>query len=146
MATARQQKKRKPSAARSKPQQVPQKPKLREQEDYPFIEWESIEQHLDMCETGALRGDEILHNHGSDAPTNADMISVDEMMRNFHFDMAERDREGDEMSGDDHSSGLQGEVQPHIHELNHEAGVPGETPAEQQDIEELRKHRDDTIP
>lgn len=57
----------------------------------------SIEQQLDMCETGPLKGD-----------------------------MAETNREGDEASGDDHSSGLQGgepelESQPHV-----DSGTPGE--------------------
>lgn len=121
---------------------------LRPVDDYPFVEWESIEQHLDMCENGDLRGDEILHNHGmiEISATRSDVTSVDEMMRNYHFDMSELNREGDEMSGDDHSSGLQGEVQPFVHELNHEAGTPGETSADEEKIQDLEKHRDDSVP
>ena len=30
----------------------------------------SIEQHLDMCESGPYRGDEILHHHGLDSSTD----------------------------------------------------------------------------
>lgn len=87
----------------------------------------SIEQQLDMNEDGPLRGDEILHHHGiPQAHADADIRSVDEMMENYQMDMSELGREGDEMSGDDHSSGLQGGdpdlmSQPHI-----DSGMPGE--------------------
>ena len=79
----------------------------------------SIEQKLDMCESGPLRGDEIEHSHG---------VTTDEEAggRNYHFDLATAHREGDEETGDDHSSGLQGgefeiEDQPHIL-----TGMPGD--------------------
>ncbi|OFZ55638.1 MAG: hypothetical protein A2428_14895 [Bdellovibrionales bacterium RIFOXYC1_FULL_54_43] len=86
----------------------------------------SIEQQLDMSETGELRGDEILHSHGNLPSEDPDLEDPNEMLTNFHFDMAEEGREGDEMSGDDHSSGLQGgeremENQDHI-----ASGLPGD--------------------
>lgn len=59
-----------------------------------------IEQQLDMMESGPMRGDEISHSHGVNNP---DRLSAD-----YNFDMAEENREGSEMSGDEHSSGLQG--------------------------------------
>ena len=88
----------------------------------------SIEQELDMCEQGSLRGDEILHSHGKDPltytgnPPELDLI----INENWETDLAEEDREGDEMSGDEHSSGLEGgepelASQPHI-----STGLPGD--------------------
>ena len=70
----------------------------------------SIEQELDMCETGSLRGDEILHSHGKLPPRyTGDPVELDQLIdQNWGMDMSEEDREGDEMSGDDHSSGLSG--------------------------------------
>jgi hypothetical protein len=61
----------------------------------------SIEQHLDMVESGPLRGDTVEHMHGRQRQR-------EEMEENFHVDMSEGSREGDELSGDEHSSGLQG--------------------------------------
>jgi hypothetical protein len=55
----------------------------------------SLEQKLDMCEGGSMRGDELLRER-TDHP-------------NFNVDMSEDSREGDEMSGDEHSSGHQGD-------------------------------------
>jgi hypothetical protein len=87
----------------------------------------SIEQQLDMCERGDLRGDEILHHHGRDRPKqDPDLRAELDLEENFRVDMAETQREGDEMSGDEHSSGLQGgepelERQPHLSQ-----GLPGE--------------------
>ena len=88
----------------------------------------SIEQQLDMCEEGELRGDNVLHTHGLDPDKDANVENPEEMESNFNVDMAEEDREGDEMSGDDHSAGLQGgeieiENQRHIN-----PGIPGEEP------------------
>jgi hypothetical protein len=76
----------------------------------------SIEQQLDMCESGPLRGDEVLHNHGRfernpDQEEGMRPMDPEMMEHNFHFDMSEGGREGDEESGDEHSSGLQGEEQ-----------------------------------
>jgi hypothetical protein len=93
----------------------------------------SIEQKLDMCEgEGSMRGDEILHNHGLDANENESeygVQGVDELIEansNFQCDLSEESREGDEMSGDEHSSGWQGGEpellgQPHI-----ATGMPGD--------------------
>ena len=81
----------------------------------------SIEHQLDMCETGSLRGDETIRRH-KDHP-------------NLAMDMAEVDREGDEMSGDDHSSGLQGEASE-LRGPNHhlQSGVPGDKNEDDEDI------------
>lgn len=72
----------------------------------------SIEQQLDMMESGNLRG-ELASRHGK---------------MNFNVDMSEYNREGSEMSGDEHSSGMQGGEselstvgQRHIH-----TGLPGD--------------------
>ncbi len=73
----------------------------------------SIEQELDMCDSGTLRGDEILYHHGkarNEIEPNEDPVPLDQILEeNFHLDLAEEDREGDEMSGDEHSGGLQGD-------------------------------------
>lgn len=94
----------------------------------------SIEQQLDMCENGELRGDEIEHTHGMEAdPDSLDSetgvernLGADQLLERFRIDMSEPNREGDELSGDEHSAGLQGgepdlEGQEHIDE-----GIPGE--------------------
>lgn len=85
----------------------------------------SIEQELDMCEEGSLRGDEILHSHGLTEKPTAGPQSADQLLNRFEVDLGEENREGDEMSGDDHSSGLQGGepelIQPHI-----DTGIPGD--------------------
>ncbi len=88
----------------------------------------SIEQELDMCESGSLRGDDILHSHGRVAPTSSgDPLELDQLMNEFwNMDLSEEGREGAEMSGDEHSLGLDGgesEIsgQPHI-----STGLPGD--------------------
>lgn len=93
----------------------------------------SIEQQLDMVEEGSLRGDELLHRHGVEPPgedlaREGELLGVDQLMsRNaFELDMAEESREGSELSGDEHSRGLQGgdselQSQPHL-----SSGLPGE--------------------
>jgi hypothetical protein len=56
-----------------------------------------------MCEGQALRGDEISqeqHEHKEDQGPLA---------AGYQTDMSERAREGDEESGDEHSSGYQGD-------------------------------------
>jgi hypothetical protein len=70
----------------------------------------SIEQQLDMCETGSLRGDDILYSHGRTSPANkGDPVELNEIIdENWEMDLAEEDREGAELSGDEHSSGNQG--------------------------------------
>lgn len=92
----------------------------------------SIEQELDMCETGSLRGDDILYRHGIEPPQyTGDPRELDRVIgkgedENWEVDLSEEDREGDEMSGDEHSSGLEGgeselESQPNI-----ASGLPGD--------------------
>jgi len=92
----------------------------------------SIEQELDMCETGSLRGDDILYRHGVEPlqytgdPQELDLIIGQGEDANWEVDLSEEDREGDEMSGDEHSSGLEGgepelESQPNI-----ASGLPGD--------------------
>lgn len=72
----------------------------------------SIEQQLDMCEEGSLRGDEISHSRGSkkniETPDH-DPYPLDHILGRAQDDLSEADREGDEMSGDEHSSGMQGD-------------------------------------
>lgn len=87
----------------------------------------SIEQQLDMCEEGDLRGDEILHSHGlSTRDEKEDIQAVDELITRFSMTMDEPGREGDEMSGDEHSSGLQGEEPDLWNQQQSGAGLPGE--------------------
>jgi hypothetical protein len=89
----------------------------------------SIEQQLDMCEAGPLKGDEISHER-SRARGLADGAILD------------TDRETVEMTGDDHSLGLQGgeeelKHQPHIH-----SGVPGtEEEEHDQETDDIERHR-----
>lgn len=88
----------------------------------------SVEQQLDMCEEGELRGDEVLHSHGLLKKETADLSSDDSVRTNFSVDMSESDREGDEMSGDEHSYGLQGDEQQELRtgKEDVETGIPGE--------------------
>ena len=93
----------------------------------------SIEQQLDMVEEGSLKGDQILHEHGRVPASDLDArrgepLGADELMalESYDLDLAEESREGSEMTGDEHSSGLQGgeselQSQPHI-----DSGMPGE--------------------
>jgi hypothetical protein len=93
----------------------------------------SIEQQLDMVEEGTLRGDQVLHEHNRPEPGDlrarrGEPLAVDELMalECYDLDLAEEYREGSEMTGDEHSSGLQGgeselASQPHIR-----SGMPGE--------------------
>jgi len=90
----------------------------------------SIEQHLDMNESGDLRGDDLLRRHeGQDLDAG------------FHVDLSTSSREGDDLSGDEHSSGLQGDEselhsQPHI-----SSGMPGDGSRLQSVYEELEEER-----
>jgi hypothetical protein len=98
----------------------------------------SIEQHLDMNESGPLRGEEILRSHGlSDqdyrqhAGEEPRPLDPERMQRNYNVDMSEDQREGSEEAGDEHSSGLQGsdqqELQYDIESPDHaDSGAPGE--------------------
>ncbi len=72
----------------------------------------SIEQQLDMCEQGDLKGDEIQFHHGMDfSDQEGDLNELTDLfeLENFNVDMAEEGREGSELSGDEHSMGLQGD-------------------------------------
>lgn len=93
----------------------------------------SEEQHLDMLEGGdaRLRGDEVLHNPPEasledEDDTDETVRPVDELMNTFSVDMSEDGREGDEMSGDDHSSGMQGGESELLNQENIESGMPGQ--------------------
>ena len=96
---------------------------------------DAIEQHLDMLEKGDLRGNEIEHSHGHPRNRPIDISNPDDLLSNYNVDMSEENREGSEMSGDDHSGGLQGgeqelETQPLV-----DSGLPGdETKREEQEI------------
>jgi hypothetical protein len=89
----------------------------------------SIEQQLDMCETSGLKGEELSHSR-SRGRTFTDGAILD------------ADRETAEMSGDDHSMGLQGgdpetDTQPHP-----SSGLPGDESRDQDDAtDELERHR-----
>ncbi|MCM2324788.1 MAG: hypothetical protein NDJ90_16130 [Oligoflexia bacterium] len=58
----------------------------------------SIERQLDMCEP----------NPDAEEEETEEPRGADEMLERFGMDLSEPGREGDEMSGDDHSSGKQG--------------------------------------
>ena len=103
----------------------------------------SIEQQLDMCEQGSLRGDQILHNHGiedenEDKGQPDSIHELDSILNQYYeVDLAEVGREGDEITGDDHSSGLQGgetEIKGQIH-LG--TGLPGDVGEKIEKIEKL---------
>ena len=93
----------------------------------------SIEQQLDMVEEGTLRGEQVLHEHGIPDPSDmkerqGEPLGADELMARqcYDLDLAEEFREGCEMTGDEHSIGLQGgesemRGQPHLL-----TGMPGE--------------------
>ena len=73
-------------------------------------------QHLDMLEGGdsGPRGDDVSYSPDEAAIENAEQTKrgADEMMGTFNVDMSEEGREGDELSGDEHSSGMQGSDTP----------------------------------
>ena len=91
----------------------------------------SIEQQLDMCENGELRGDQILHNHGIEEEEEDESLpsseqELDQILNHyFKVDMAEEGREGDELTGDEHSSGLQGEDSEFAGQIHLDTGLPG---------------------
>jgi hypothetical protein len=105
----------------------------REREEPLPCEPGSIEQQLDMCETGPLRGDEIEHHHG--------LREENDIEHNFEVDMAEPDREGAELSGDEHSSGYQGDEEDLRHQANVSEGLPGDE--SEMEAEILRKKSDE---
>jgi len=90
----------------------------------------SIEQQLDMMEEGDLKGDEVLRrselNYTPEDPASEEPLDLLAEMQSFNMTMSERDREGDEMSGDDHSSGLQGQEFELQSQGPSQTGIPGE--------------------
>lgn len=88
----------------------------------------SIEQQLDMCEEGSLRGDEILHHQGRTEEDHRlpDVPPVDRLLERYQLDLSEENREGDEWSGDDHSGGLQGGASELSGQLHIPTGMPGD--------------------
>jgi len=97
----------------------------------------SIEQQLDMVEEGDLRGDEVTRRTDllvtPEDPNSEDPLDLVSELQSFNMTRAERDREGDEMSGDDHSSGLQGED----FELQHQGATLTGTPGESLELDGL---------
>lgn len=89
----------------------------------------SIEQQLDMCEEGELKGEEVQHRTElrptPDEPPSEDPMEVVDEMESYEMTFSERDREGDEFSGDDHSSGLQGGEFELQHQRHIDSGSAG---------------------
>lgn len=89
----------------------------------PEAEWcspGSIEQGLDMCETGSLRGDDILHSHGRESPgTTGDPLELDSLINeyweNWEMNLAEDNQEDSEKHTEnrdnENSLGLESEVE-----------------------------------
>jgi hypothetical protein len=98
----------------------------------------TIEQQLDMNETGPLRGEEILRGQRLADPeyrknSGEALRPLDEqhMTHNYRVDMSEGSREGAEETGDEHSTGLQGSDQQELQydkdSPDHaDSGTPGE--------------------
>lgn len=96
----------------------------------------SIEQQLDMVETGTLKGDMVLGHRDEIHDIDDDEMSDEqEMDLNYRFDMSETAREGDEESGDEHSSGLQGGEPDIQHQEHIETGEPGDLTDKEEMIE-----------
>jgi hypothetical protein len=90
----------------------------------------SIEQQLDMCEQGAIKSEDVIRHidreeNPNDPPTE-DPIDLVHEINSFDYTMSERDREGDDLSGDEHSSGLQGDELEIEGQPNINSGVPGD--------------------
>ncbi|MFN7685520.1 MAG: hypothetical protein ACK5QT_08930 [Oligoflexia bacterium] len=110
----------------------------------------SIEQQLDMVEEGSLRGEQVLHEKNRPFPgelkaRQGEPLAADELMalECYDLDLSEECREGAEMSGDEHSSGLQGgeselQGQPHL-----ESGMPGAQTAHDEWFERHLHHLED---
>lgn len=93
-------------------------------------------QHLDMYEgpDENLRGDALLHTPPSEPEEDPEhpTLEIDQMLGKFHMDLSEESREGDEMSGDGHSSGLQGGERESLNQHHEQYGMPGEESEEQE--------------
>ena len=77
----------------------------------------TLRQHLDMIEPGVgpwqgegPRGDDVEHRipHPS-RPVDSDPLPFDAVLNRWEMTLSEDNREGDEMSGDEHSIGQQGD-------------------------------------
>jgi hypothetical protein len=105
----------------------------------------SIEQHLDMMEQGPLRGDESLRLHRmKDRLSDRPSLSLWLLEHNYQVDMSEETREGDEESGDEHSSGLQGADQQELQydtegPEDSDSGAPGEMTEKNAHLDPTRK-------
>jgi len=88
-------------------------------------------QQLDMSEEGAIRGGDVEQAHGhleeSASPNEGhDPLAVDELIARHHRgDISEPDREGDDLSGDEHSAGLQGDESELQSQAHLDSDVPG---------------------
>jgi hypothetical protein len=107
----------------------------------------SIEQQLDMVEEGTLKGDQLLHERqGFDSQENrarrGEPLAVDELISLdcYDLDLAEESREGCEMTGDEHSSGLQGGESELVGQPHLTTGMPGEQSRHEEFHE---RHRED---
>ncbi len=73
---------------------------------------------------------------------DTDPKPLDEVINQFRPDMSEENREGDEMSGDDHSFGLQGGETEIKNQSHIDSGLPGNmSEHEAIDEEETEKRR-----
>lgn len=78
---------------------------------------ESLRQHLDMIEPGVgpwegkgPRGDDVEHRIPHPfRPVDSDPLPFDAVLDRWDLTLSEENREGDEMSGDEHSTGQQGD-------------------------------------
>jgi hypothetical protein len=100
-------------------------------------------QHLDMLEDADPRGDDDLYSPEDSLLDDSDepVLGADEMMANYNVDMSETQREGDEMSGDEHSSGLQGGEPEIEHQLAIDSGMPGHRSEHEEEEIDLREKR-----
>ena len=131
-------------ASRSEP--LPE-PRSNISDDPTMLPETSIEQQLDMVEEGGegLRGDDVLHQHGVNPHrprADRDPLPADALTERFEMDMSEPDREGDDMSGDEHSSGLQGGESEVARDPHIDSGLLGEVEEDQElEIRNLERKR-----
>ena len=111
----------------SRPKRAPQPEQLGERQ-HAWRPDADIAWHLDMVEPGEERSDR-------------DPKTLNRVTERFEMDMSEADREGDEQSGDDHSSGLQGADPEEANQPHIQRGLPGEETADDELIEEDLQHR-----
>ena len=111
----------------------------------------SIEQQLDMVEEGTLKGDQLLRGRrrldsqkiSEDIRAHrGEPLAVDELISLdcYDLDLAEESREGCEMTGDEHSIGLQGGESELVGQPHLSTGMPGEQSRHEEFHE---RHRED---